>query len=216
MRLIQITGIFSLLLILLLTSCNETPKPFKSDPFYDKLKEGKATSEELDSLMESHGVMGSYTVKVPKADFEVTFPVRKVHVKESVVIQIIDGKEVEIISYSANMQSKNDKNLAYQISYNFVDDVRTDADIKELFDDQQAYYSSALNCTVEVENSIDLNGVPGRFMYMTVDDSKLKLTQKMYYHKGVFYRLMVVTHDGNLFNKSISEFLKSFKILDKK
>lgn len=215
MRLIQITGIFSLLLILVLTSCNDTHKPVKSDPFFDKLKEGKATNEELDSLMEAHGVMGSYEVKVPKDHFELTFPVGKVHVKKESHIQIMDGKEVEIFDYSANMQDKNDKNLAYQLSYNYVKDVKTDQDIKELFDDQREYWISATNSSVEFENVIDLNGIPGRHLSLAVDGSNLKTQNKMFYHNGIFYRLIVVTPEGNLFNKSISKFFKSFKILDK-
>lgn len=215
MRLIQITGIFSLFLILVLTSCNETSKPVKSDPFFDKLKEGKATSEELDSLLDANGVEGSYDLKVPKAHFEITFPVRKVHVKKESHMQIIDGDEVEIFSYSANMQDKNDENLAYQLTYNYVGDLKNNRDINKLFDDQNEYWISAGNATLEYENVIDLNGIPGRNLYLTVDNSKVKMSIKVYYYKGLFYRLVVVTPEGNLFNKSISKFLDSFKILDK-
>lgn len=215
MRLIQITGIFSLFLILVLTSCNETSKPVKSDPFFDKLKEGKATSEELDSLLDANGVEGSYDLKVPKAHFEITFPVRKVHVKESRSIQIIDGLKKMTYHYTANMQKKNDVNLAYQVDYNYFDDVKTDQDIEELFNGQRDYWISSTNSVLEKEEVIDSNGVLGRDIYLTVDGSDIKVSIKMYYSNGVFYRMSVVTPEGNLFNKSISKFLDSFKILNK-
>jgi hypothetical protein len=186
----------------------------ESDPFFDRLKEGEASREEVDSLLEAHGIQGSYDLKVPKDHFEVTFPVGKKHVKASTSIQVIDGEEVEIYEYAANMQYEKDVNLAYQLSYNYLDDIKTDKDIKQLFDDQRDYWLSATNSELEVERIIDLNGIPGRHYYMTVDGSNAKTQNNIYYHNGVFYRLTVVTKEGNLFNKSISKFMDSFKILD--
>jgi hypothetical protein len=214
MRLIQIIGIFSLFLIGILLSCNQNPPPSKSDSFAERLMNGKANEREIDSLMEAHGVMGSYELKVPKDHFEVTFPVREKHVKSSESIQVVDGKEVEIYQYAANMQHANDENLAYQVSYNYMDDIKSEHDIKQLFDDQRDYWLSATNSQLEVERVIDLNGIPGRSYYFTVDGSNTKTHNNIYYHKGVFYRLVVVTKEGNLFNKSISKFLDSFKITD--
>lgn len=215
MRISRITGIISLFLISIMTACNETPKRVESDSFFDKLSEGTASKEEIDSLLEAHGVQVSYTVKVPGDHFEITFPVNKKHVKKSVDTQIINNEEIETYEYKANMQREGDVNLAYQLSYNHVEDLKTDKEIKKMFDDQRDYWLSATNSEIEYEKLIDLNGIPGRDLLVTVDDSDLKVSCKMYYDQGIFYRLVVVTQDGNLFNKSISKFLDSFKILNK-
>ncbi len=215
MRISRITGIISLFLICVIASCNEAPKQVESDPFFDKLSEGKASKEEIDSLLEVHGVHGNYMVREPKYRFEVIFPVSKKYVKKSTDMLIINNEEIKTYSYVANMQHKDDVNLAYQLSYNDVGDLKTDKEIKKLFDEQRDYWMSATNAEIEYEKIIDLNGIPGRELLATVDNSDLKVSCKIYYDQGVFYRLLVVTQDGNLFNKSVSEFLDSFKILKK-
>lgn len=215
MKTFQITGIYTLFLILFMTSCNETPEPVESDPFFDKLHEGKATKEELDSLMEAHGMQTNYLVKIPKDRFEIIFPVSKKYVEKETEKQLIDGEEITTYEYKANMQGKEDENLAYQLSYNYVGK-KTDKELKQLFDDQREYWLSAGNAKLEYEYVKDLNGVPGRALYLSIDDSNLKMSNRMYYDKGVFYRLVVVTPEGNLFNKSIKAFLDSFKITDEK
>ncbi|MGV3613281.1 MAG: hypothetical protein ACO1N0_20145 [Fluviicola sp.] len=215
MKTFQITGICTLFLILFTTSCNETPEPVESDPFFDKLHEGEATKEELDSLMEAHGMQTNYLVKVPKDHFEIIFPVSKKYVEKETEKQLIDGEEITTYEYKANMQGKEDENLAYQLTYNYVGQ-KTEKELKRLFDDQREYWLSAANAKLEYEYVKDLNGVPGRELYLSIDDSNLKTSNRMYYDKGVFYRLVVVTPEGNLFNKSIKAFLDSFKITDGK
>lgn len=216
MQLIPLTRIFSLFLIVILTSCAEETKHVKSDPFFERLKDGKASKNEIDSLLEANGVPGSYTVKIPKDHFEITFPVRKKYVEKLVSAQIIDGKEIKIYEHKANMQDENDKNLAYQLSYNYVGDLKTDQEIEQLFNEQRDYWLSGTNSNLEYEKITALKGVPGRQLYLTVDNSSIKMTGRMYYYKGIFYRFLVVTPDRNLFNKKISEFLDSFKILEEK
>lgn len=211
MRIVQITGICFLFLILFMTSCHETSKQEGSDPFLRRLADGETTKEELDSLIEANGMGGSYLVSVPKDHFEITFPVHKRHVKKELDKQIIDGEEINTYEYKANMQDKDDENLAYQLSYNYVGK-KTEKEIKQLFDDQREYWLSAANAELEYEYVKDLNGIPGRDLYLSIDDSNLKTHNRMYYDRGIFYRMVVVVPEGNLFNKSIKAFLDSFKI----
>ena len=203
----------TLILILLTTiySCTEQKEKSEVDLIFEKFGNGDKDVSDFNQLMESLSDQeGSYKVVFPKAKFEIIFPV--MNVKESSTKQIIDNQEIEIFHYTANMQDKNDINLAYQLDYVFLPEVESSEEIDELFNEQRDYVLSATNSILEFDKIIEKNGAPGRHLYITVDKSDLKTNYKMYFKDGIFYKLAVVTQEGNLFNKSISRFFDSFKI----
>lgn len=206
-------SIFILAFGCLLISCSQQAEKSNTNPYLDKIKSGEVDSIDVDKLVASMGDgPGEYAVKVPKAHFKIKFPV--LQVKESTTTQIIDDKEVEIVHYTANLQDKNHDNLGYLMDYVFLPEVKTKEDIKALFDDQREYILSAANAKLEFEKVIELNGVPGRHLYLTIDKSDIKTHYKLYFNNGIFYKLAVITEKGKLFNKNINRFFNSFKIID--
>lgn len=169
-------------------------------------------ADEIEKLIESSEVVNTFEVSVPEAKFEITFPVS--NADKTISTQIIDGEEIAISHYSANMQGKGDLNLAYQIDYIFLPEIDTKEEIQELYNGQRDFILSASNSELEYEIVVEQSGVVGRQFCMTVDGSNLKINGEMYFKNGIFYKTVVVTDEGHLFNKKISGFLSSLKILD--
>lgn len=195
-----------------MNSCGQKEELTETDILFKKISDGKATEKDLNKLIESLDVEGETIVQPPAGKFKLTFPVT--NVKNKVVKQIIGGKIVEYYQYNANCQGKSHPNLAYQIMYTFMPDVKNEKDINLVFDGQRDYLVSGTNAAIEFEMLDETKGVPGRHLYLTIDDSNLKTNTKMYFKNGILYQLSVVTEDGHLFNNQISEFFDSFKILD--
>lgn len=205
---------FTTIILVLLTisvSCTEQKKKSETDQILEKLKNGNADKSDVDDLIKSlSDKEGSYEVSFPKANFKIKFPVT--NVVESSSIQLIENEEVEIFHYTANMQNKDHVNLAYQLDYVFMPDVKTKKEINELFDEQRDYVLSASNSELEFEKIIEKNEAPGRHLYFTVDESNIKINYKLFFKNGIFYKLSVITEEGNLFNNAISQFFDSFEI----
>lgn len=202
-----------LVLLTALLSCSQPAKDTSEiDAILDKMESGSVDSTEVKDLLESMSEFeGTYAVYTPKGKFKIKFPVT--NVEESTTTQIIDNEEIEIFHYVANMQGKNHINLAYQLDYLFLPEIKSKEEIDNLFKEQRDYVLSGTNSILEFEKIISKNGAPGRHIYLTVDGSNLKVNYKMYFKNGIFYKLTVITADGNLFNKEISHFFDSFVIM---
>ncbi|WP_294677154.1 hypothetical protein [uncultured Fluviicola sp.] len=204
MRIVQITGIFSLFLI-----------GFSSwIPF-------QVESQVLDK---GRSVKDHYLLSVPEFHFELTFPVKKSYVIPTTTVQ--DG--INLYHYIAQVQNINDENLAYQIDYNHLDSIDFGS-VKQMFDDQRDYvmtelisrlkeFDSASEVVIESEEEIDLYGIPGRYFISrmripSIDD--ILIYHKWYYTDGILYRLTIMTRDPKFPNKSALVFFDSFKILKK-
>jgi hypothetical protein len=204
-------GRFVVLLCGVLASCAEQQESTDLEKALDRLEQENVSQSDVDALMDELADQeGTYEVRVPKAKFKVKFPV--MHVKESTTTQLINDTAVEIFHYTANMQGKDHSNLAYQLDYVFLPEVKTPEEINALFNEQRAYVLSATNGTLEFEKVITLEGVPGRHLYFTVDASHIKVNYKMYFKNGIFYTLEVITKEGKLFNTAIAQFFDAFEI----
>lgn len=202
-----------LALLTVLFSCSEPQKKSEFDEILEKIENGSSGEIDLDELMESMSDQeGSFETRVPDANFKIKFPV--LNVEESSTMQIIDNEEVEIFHYTANMQDRDHINLAYQLDYVFLPDVKFKEEIDNLFNEQRDYILSAANAELEFEKILEKNDAPGRHLYLTIDESEVKTNYKMYFKNGIFYKLAVVTEDGKLFNKGINEFFDSFEITE--
>ncbi|MEN9304154.1 MAG: hypothetical protein RL264_2583 [Bacteroidota bacterium] len=199
-------------LLTVLFSCSE-PKPPQSriDRIVRKIESGTHTKQDLDVLVEEmqHG-KGEFQIVSSEDHFKITFPVT--NVKQTTTKELIDNKEVEIFHYTANMEGEEHENLAYQLDYMYIPEIKTRVQINELFDSQRDYLISATNSKLEYEKIIEKNKAPGRHLYFTVDASKIKATCNLFFNDGVFFKITVFTEEGNLFNPLISKFLNSFKI----
>ena len=194
-------------------ACTEPQEKSDFDKVLEKIKNGNGDESDINELLESMSDQeGSYEVSFPNAKFKIKFPVT--NVKEYSTKQIIDNEEVEIFHYTANMQGKDHINLAYQLDYVFLPEVKRKEEIDDLFNEQRDYILSAANAELEFEKIIEKNDAPGRHLYLTIDESEIKTNYKMYFKNGIFYKLAVVTEDGKLFNKSISNFFNSFEITE--
>lgn len=202
-----------LALLTLTVSCTEPAEKSEVEQILEKFENGKGSESYINDLLESlEDKEGSYEVNLPNAKFKIKFPV--ISVKESSSKQIIDNQEIEIFHYTANMQGKEHINLGYQLDYVFLPEVISIEEIYELFNDQRDFILSATNSKLEFEKVIERNEAPGRHLYLTIDESEIKTNYKMYFKNGIFYKLTVVTEDGKLFHKSISEFFESFEITE--
>lgn len=202
-----------LVLLTILISCSQPEKDTSEmDAILEKMdKDGTIDSADVKELLKSMSEFeGTYALYNPKGKFKIRFPV--MNVEESTTTQIIDNEEIDIFHNAANMQGKNHVNLAYQLDYLFLPEIKTKEEIDYLFKEQRDYVLSGTNSTLEFEKVISKNGAPGRHLYLTVDDSNLKLNYKMYFKNGIFYKLSVITENGNLFNKEITHFFNSFVI----
>lgn len=204
--------VLPIIILMGFSSCVEKEEMTETDYFMKKMSDGKATVEDLDKLIESFDGVGETIITPPDGKFKLTFPVS--NVKNETVKLLEDGMPRENHTYSANMQGKDHPNLAYQVAYTFMPEVKTERQINQLFDGQRDYLISGTNAKVEFEKLIESNGTPGRHLYMTIDDSNMKTNTKMFFKNGIFYQLTVATEDGHLFNNQISEFFGSFEMLD--
>jgi hypothetical protein len=200
------------ILVAIVFSCIENHEISKVDLALKKIKSGKGNESDINDLLENlPNQDGTYYIKVPRANFKIVFPVCNVKFIKNK--QIIDNKTIEIFCHRANMQNKNHINLAYQIDYVYLPEIKTNQQIENLFDSQREYLLSATNSELEFENNIDYQGVYGRYLYFSVDNSNIKTSCKMFYKNGVFYKLVVLTEHGKFLNKKISQFFDSFQIL---
>lgn len=201
------------IILLISISCTEQKEKTEIQSILDKIENGNGKGKDVEKLIEAMSdEKGSHEVSFPKAKFKITFPV--INVIERTTNQIIENEEVEIFHYTANMQDKDDINLAYQLDYIFLPDIKSKEEITNLFNDQRDYLISATNSKLEFEKIITLNDAPGRHLYLTIDESELKTNYKMYFKNGIFYKLAVVTEVGKLFNKSTGKFFDSFEITE--
>lgn len=150
-------------------------------------------------------------IKSNEGRFRIEFPNFKV--KKELTKQLLEGEVVKIYSYQINAQDKIHDNLAYSLDYSFWPNIKTKEQIEEKFNNQRDYIISSTNSNIEYETIIDTLEYAGRELFLTIDNSKIKGMYRMYFNDGIFYNLMVVTKDGNHFNKSISRFHNSFKLL---
>lgn len=208
--------LFFIVIILLfqsIYSCSEQKKPSKLEELLNRIENGESTETTLDELIElTVGLDGTSTISVDSAHFKITFPITKPI--ESTTTQIIDGEQMKIHYYHANMQDLEDDNLGYSFDYMFISNIESEEEINTLFNAQRDYVLSATNGELEFEKVIDIDGVSGRHLYLTIDNSEIKTNYKIYYNNGVLYKLAVITPGGNLFNKSISKFFDSFEITE--
>jgi hypothetical protein len=207
---------YTIIILVLLTgtiSCSEQKEKSDIDKILEKIENGNGDESDINDLLESMSdEEGSYEVSFPKAKFKIKFPVTKV--KESSTKQIIDNEEVEIFHYTANMQGEDHINLAYQLDYVLLPEVKLKEEIDDLFNEQRDYILSSANAELEFEKIIEKNDAQGRHLYFSIDESEIKTNYKMFFKDGIFYKLAVVTEDGKLFNKSISKFFDSFEITE--
>lgn len=150
-------------------------------------------------------------MKSKRGNFRINFP--PFTVKETKIIQIIDGEKIAIYSYSLNTQDKNDENLGYTINYSFWPNITTDELIDKKLDIEADKVVSSLNIVIEYENIIDTLSYPGRELFLTIDRLNIKIKYRIYFINGTLYKLVVITEDGKIFNKSVSRFLNSFEVL---
>lgn len=196
MRIVLITGIFSLFLMGL---CSFYPIKVKDDK--------------------------SYHLQIDDVHFEITFPVSSSYVKDLTNVQLANGEEIKVYNYLAVMKGTSDENLSYQIVAQKVSGIQTDGDIVQLFDDDRdriindirTKMDSVTTVTIESEEKIHLDGVQGRYWIARVKHPEMikdiVLYNKFYCTKECIYKVMIMHRNSNFPNKSGSKFFDSFKIL---
>ena len=155
------------------------------------------------------------TINSVKGKFKIDFPSYPTTTRdEEKTIQIIDG--VDIISYSIDLNTEkyDHPNLAYSISYADQMQDTTEQEIQSILDGDRDGLVSTLNGYIEYESKIKHKGYPGRYIYLTVDDSPIKISYRVFCIKKRVYKLLVLTPHGELQNKLIRRFLDSFEYLE--
>lgn len=138
-----------------------------------------------------------FSIKVPK--HKITKELKK---------QVVDNSIYEIIYYKIIPKKEDfDQNIAYQVSCTEVGQVKYD----ELFSSQKEYLLSVMNGDLETDFIIDSLEYPARELYFTIDNKDIKVRTRMIYCNERLYQIMVLTKNGNLFNRSIYYFINSFK-----
>lgn len=186
----------------------------KADELYRKLK--RPNFDEVAELLELVED-AEFTIEVspPGAKFKIQFPEFDKDVESGMSTQIIDGEAYEIFHLFSNMEGVESENLLYQLDYIFLgDDLETEEQVNDLFNAQRDYLLAATNSVLLFDKIIEKDGVPGRYLYLDMDESNFKIRHKMYYKEGIFYKMAVVSENGNLFNKLISAFFDSFEFTD--
>ncbi len=172
-----------------------------------------ATAEKLKALVKN--AAGEWQeIKSEEGNFRIEFPNFKI--KEEKTTQILDGDEINIYRYSLNTQHEVHENLGYQVDYTFCPEITTEKQVIEQFNNQRDFVLSATNSSLEYEYVIDTLGYPGRDLYLSIGGSTTKIYHRILFKDGILYKLTVITDGDHLFNKSISKFIQSFKILDQK
>ena len=149
-----------------------------------------------------------------KGNFKIQFPNLKLKEGTNTYADEELG-EIENHFYRLNIQDSSGLNTHYDITYTFRPDLKTKAKIEEMFDYQKEYLASTLNADIDFVKVLKDKECLGRELLMTIDSSKIKLTQRIYFNKGILYYLQVLTdmNKGKLFNKSTTKFMDSFEIL---
>ena len=126
------------------------------------------------------------------------------------------NEEMKSTGYKLNLQNEPNQNFGYDVSFVPFPEIKTEAEIKERFDEQKEYLIDIFNAEIHYDKILSEPNIPGREIYLTMDSTNAKLTYRMHFKEPNFYMLQVWTDSGkgNLFNKSIAKFLDSFEFID--
>lgn len=147
--------------------------------------------------------------------FRIEFP--NVEVKKEISKYYDDfNEERQSTGYKLNLQGKPNLNFGYDVSYVAFPEIKTEAEIKERFDEQKEYLIDVFNAEIHYDKMLSEPNIHGREINLTMDSTNARLTYRMHFKKPNFYMLQVWTDSGkgNLFNKSIAKFLDSFEFIE--
>jgi len=170
-----------------------------------------AIKELLEKADNSNDFTSSTLKDIDSAHFKIVFPCAKI--QEKTLRMKDENGRFNVYQLNANRQNKNDDNLAYSVNYHFLDKTKDQKIIDAFYDRQRGDLLSRINGKLESERIIELNGVEGREIYISLEHMSAKMTVNFFYKEGVFYNIAVLTSNENLFNKKLRKFLNSFEFI---
>ena len=209
--------LFVLVGLLFIGSCeqhSEKEENKELTELMDRIKTNKDTNamkELMEKADDSNGFFVSTSKDVDSAHFRIVFPCANIQEK-TLKMNSKDGR-FNVYQIFANRQYKSDDNFAYSVNYHFLENTKDQQVINSFFDNQRDDLLSRVNGKLESELIIELQGIEGRKLYISLDHMDTKMTTNFYYRYGVFYNITVITPNEYLFNKKSSNFLKSFKFI---
>lgn len=155
-------------------------------------------------------------LEIKEKNCEISFPFNTYVVHKEEYYRKITGK---IYSYEVdlNTQKLDDENLGYKITiydypeFNFYE---TDSTIDEFLNGTAESLLMGFNATGSAYKKININGYPGKELIYYMASNGVYISTRMYIIDGKLYNLFVFTDKNKMYNKSITGFFNSFKIID--
>lgn len=153
-----------------------------------------------------------YHLKVPKAHFEVIFPVSKNDVEESMDISVDEetGEEYKVFSYVSDMELLSD-NYSYMVVYNSFEGVDSDEAVLDMFNANRDILFAEMGGKMEFDKDSKRDGMMQKSFCIDQGDD-IRTYAKYFFRKGIFYRQLIVTGDKDFPNENGIKFFDSFRI----
>jgi hypothetical protein len=151
-------------------------------------------------------------IRSNKGKYIILFP--DYPIEEGSLINLWNGRKIETYYCMVNLENQKDDNIIYSIDFSFHPDVKTNNEIDEGFEEQKRHILSLPNIKLLNESIIDDLDYKGREMLFIMPEKNLNFRYRIFFYNGIFYKLMVMTTNGKIFNKSASEFINSFMMIN--
>lgn len=158
----------------------------------------------------------SYTSQT--SGFTAMFPITPTEDTQMVPTEL--GDQEMIVTACDASEIPGSPNLAYIVTYAQYATIHFEPEDTEAINQ---YFQGAIEGMVKntegkllSETTIDMNGIPGREVQISLAEGMGSLTSRLYLSHNKSYVLVVVTEATHDKNTSIERFFNSFKITDKK
>jgi len=155
------------------------------------------------------------TITSGNKNFKIKFPFQPTN---DTTTQIIDDQKIQIYSYHLNIRTSKlkDNNLGYSFSYhNRYKFVVNDATFDDLVKSEISEIEKTTNCKFQSQVMLKVSGAQGReLLYIFEGPDRMQIRERIIQYKKSVYKLIVITDCDRLFNYEISNFFKSFELLN--
>lgn len=201
-------------LILGLSACNSSnsnTQPNKFERFDELTRNGEIKNfEELQSALDTLGIENlDEKIYYRNELFKVNFPF---NTKLDTVVQIIDNQEITACQLKFIPTSRNKLNEGYLVSYVDINQFEELAPMDEFLTLQRDYLVEISNGKILLEKKEKFLGYACRSLIIKVDDGDLRVTAKLFCKDNYFFKLTVLTKEGNLYNTQTLKFFDSFEL----
>lgn len=181
------------------------------------LVEHQAEFQDSSNLV--NGVLAAFgadTLWRPFASNDSTFQVDLPNIDPVVSISEVPVGARWLVFHEVSVNTSNslNQNLKYSVASCRLGWIRTTGQMDSLFEAQRDYLLATAPAKLIEHSTLDMINTPGREMTMRLlkTDAPEMMRCRMFFHHGMFFRLIVISSKDRMPNKAMEHFLTSFRI----